>query len=177
MRLLSRKQLAAVLLPSAIVLAIGFIGGSAGYRLNLTASLPIGLWRITDDIGPGTYVTACVPPAVPMMRVAVARGYLPDGMCPGGYAPLLKQVAAVAGDTVTLTADAVAINGQVLPNTRTLNATGPGRLPVFPRGTYQVGADEFWLIANHNPRSFDSRYFGALRRADIRHGMKPIAVH
>lgn len=176
MRLLTRKQLAAVVMPTAIVVAVGLIGGCAGYRLNLTASLPIGLWRITEDIGPGTYVAACVPPAMPMMRVAVNRGYLPDGVCPGGYAPLLKQIVAAAGDTVTLTADSVAVNGQVLPNTRTLFATGPGRLPVFPRGTYRLGADEFWLIANHHPRSFDSRYFGALRRADLRHGMRPIAV-
>lgn len=177
MRALTRKQIAAVLLPVVTLLTVGLAGGAAGYRINLTASLPIGLWRITDDIGAGTYVTACVPPAIPMMRVAVARGYLPYGTCPGGYAPLLKQVVAVSGDTVALTVDAVAVNGQVLSNTKTLNATGPQRLPVFPRGTYHVGADEFWLIANHNPRSFDSRYFGALRRADIQHGMKPVAVH
>jgi len=177
MRNITRKQLAAVLLPTTLLLLLGGAGGAAGYRLNLTPSLPIGLWRITDDIGPGTYVTVCVPPTLPMMKVAVAKGYLPDGICPGGYAPLLKQVVAVAGDTVTLTPESLAVNGRVLPNTRTLASPDATPLPVFPRGTYQVGADEFWLIANHNPRSFDSRYFGALRRADLRHGMKPVAVH
>jgi len=111
-----------------------------------------------------------------MMDVAIAKGYLPDGNCKGGYAPLLKQVVAVEGDIVTLTPTAVLVNGRPIPNTETLAYRYIDPLPAIARGTYTVATDEFWLIANDNPRSFDSRYFGALQRRDIKHGMKPMLV-
>jgi len=176
MRKFTRKQILLACLPGVVFFLLGAAAGAAGFRVNLTASLPIGVWRITDDFGRGTYVSACVPPDAPMMDVAIAKSYLPDGKCKGGYAPLLKQVVAVAGDTVTLTPVAVSVNGRPISNTATLAYRVFDPLPAIARGTYVVAPDEFWLIANENPRSFDSRYFGALHRRDIEHGMRPVLV-
>lgn len=176
MKNFTRRQITLAALPAVIFFLLGVAAGAAGYRFNITNSLPVGVWRITDAIGRGTYVTACVPPSAPMMDVAIAKGYLPDGNCKGGYAPLLKQVVAVEGDTVTLTPTAVLVNGQPIPNTETLAYRFIDPLPAIARGTYTVAHGEFWLIANENPRSFDSRYFGALQRRDIEHGMKPMLV-
>ena len=177
MRNFTRKQIVLACLPAMIFFLLGVVAGAAGYRFNLTKSLPVGVWRVTGEIGRGTYVAACVPPTAPMMSVAIQKSYLPDGHCEGGYAPLLKQVVAFEGDTVTLTPTAVLVNGQAIPNTETLAYRAIDPLRAVPRGTYKVGAGEYWLIANENPRSFDSRYFGAVQRADIEHGMKPVAVY
>ncbi|MDO5693510.1 MAG: conjugative transfer signal peptidase TraF [Pseudomonadota bacterium] len=173
---ITRKHILMACLPGAVLLIAGVIAGLAGVRFNITKSLPLGLWHITDQIGRGTYVTACVPPTAPMMQVAIERRYLPDGACKGGYAPLLKRVVAVQGDIVTLTPDAVLVNGVALPNTATLAYRAIDPLPAVERGTYALGPGEFWLIANDDARSFDSRYFGALHRSDIAHGMKPLLV-
>lgn len=176
MKNFTRRQITLAVLPAVIFFLLGAAAGAAGYRFNITNSLPIGIWRITDAIGRGVYVTACVPPSAPMMEVAIAKGYLPDGDCKGGYAPVLKRVVAVEGDTVTLTPSAVLVNGQPIPNTETLAYRFIDPLPAIARGTYAVAPGEFWLIANENPRSFDSRYFGALQRSDIEYAMKPVLV-
>ena len=169
-----KKELLLACLPAVFFFLLGTAAGAVGYRLNLTKSLPLGIWRVTDQIGLGTYVAACVPLDAPMMRVAIERGYLPDGRCEGGVSPILKQVVAKEGDTVTLTPDAVLVNGQAISNSATLAYRTIDPLPAIARGTYVVAQDEYWLIANDNPRSFDSRYFGGIQRAHIKHGMRPV---
>lgn len=174
MRNFTRKQLLHACVPGLLIFLLGVAAGAAGVRINTTASLPLGLWRITDQIEKGAYASACVPPTAPMMAVAIERRYLPDGSCNGGYAPLLKRIVAVAGDTVTLTPEAVIVNGVPLPNSATLAYRAIDPLPAIARGDYTVGQGEYWLLATDSPRSFDSRYFGPLRRADIEHGMAPL---
>lgn len=178
MRNFTRRQIVLACAPGVCIFLMGIIAGVAGYRINLTPSLPKGFWRITNDnnIERGTYASACIPLDAPMMAVAIAKSYLPDGHCPGGYAPLLKKIVAVSGDTVTLTRQSVIVNGQIIPNTATLAYRVADPLPAIARGTYVVGENEYWLIANEHPRSFDSRYFGALHRRDIEHGMRPVLV-
>lgn len=177
MRNFTRRQLLLACVPGLLFLLLGVAAGAAGVRINTTPSLPVGLWHISDQIEKGAYASACVPPTAPMMDVAIQRRYLPDGACKGGYAPLLKRIVAVAGDTVTLTPDAVIVNGVPLPNSATLAYRTIDPLPAIARGSYVVQPGEYWLIATDNARSFDSRYFGALRRADIEHGMKPLLVY
>jgi len=44
-----------------------------------------------------------------------------------GYAPLLKPIAARAGDTVTVSEAGVAVNGKLLPNSKQYPKDGIGR--------------------------------------------------
>ena len=111
------KQILCTAIPAlclTIVSAIAYLGG---YRLNTTASLPAGIWKITDHYARGSYVSACIPPEAPMMAYAIKHAYLPDGICPGGFAPLLKKIAAAPGDTVRLTVDSMTVNGLYEANT------------------------------------------------------------
>ncbi len=55
--------------------------------------------RPGSAIARGDIVSIC-PPDTAVFRAARARGYVPYGRCPGGYEPLLKPVAAIAGDIV-----------------------------------------------------------------------------
>ena len=65
-------------------------------------------------------MAACLPPDSGAAQLAVERGYLPTGQCPGGFAPLLKQIVAIPGDTVTLTDEQVWINEILLRDSRVL---------------------------------------------------------
>src|SRR2546422_11670272 len=78
-------------------------GWLAGLRLNLTGSLPVGLYVASGATsGRGALVLACLPPGV--AAFARARGYVPrGGACLGGVVPIGKSVLAMAGDTVTVT--------------------------------------------------------------------------
>lgn len=166
-------------LPGLFIIVFGLVAGLFfDIRINLTPSAPIGLWKVTGQVERGSYVMACIPPSAPMMQTAIKMHYLPDGACKGGYAPLLKKVAAIPGDTVTLTRQTVFINGKALPNTATIYEDKHGNhLKPIDRGAFFVKPGEYWLIGNQHPRSFDSRYFGAVSETAILHSMQPVLTY
>ena len=91
--------------------------------------------------------------------------------------PLLKQIAAVPGDTVRVTEAGISVNGRPLPHTAPLASDSQGRpLPHVPPGIYQVEPGTVWLLSTYNARSFDSRYFGPVPVAALRARLRPIAV-
>lgn len=163
----------------ALTAAAGWLAHAAGLRVNTTPSMPLGLWRIEIPhraLRPGDIVMAC-PPDAPAFREAAARGYLPQGSCSGRFEPLLKPVAAVAGDVVTLSAEGVAVNGSPIPGTAPLVMDTVGR-PLRPlaSGHYPVAERQIWLVSAHTPLSWDSRYFGALPAANILGVARPVWV-
>jgi conjugative transfer signal peptidase TraF len=141
---------------SSIVLLLGVFG----IRLNIASnSLPPGLYRIVSA-GKGSDLLIC--PTRVAEQVSIEREYRVKSFgCGDGYAPLLKPIAARAGDTVTLSEAGVAVNGKLLQNSKQYPKDGIGRLmPLVPLGTYAVLPGTVWVISSYNRFSFDSRYFG-----------------
>lgn len=149
-----------------------------GLRVNDTASMPRGLWRVRAADAPlrrGEFVTVCLPDTT--IREAAARGYIPAGHCPGGYEPLVKPVAAVAGDLVMVTLKGIAVNGHPVENTAQLVQDSAGRpLRPVPAGSYPVMPGQVWLLSGHDRRSFDSRYFGPVPAANVQGVARPLWV-
>lgn len=159
-----------------ILSSLGMYAGS-GLRLNLTGSMPGGLYVNTGDpLARGSIVLACLPDDV--AREAMVRGYVPrGGSCPHGTMPLGKPVLALAGDTVIVTATSLVLNGELVPNSRSLSWDTNGRpLPALRHGKYYVSPGELWLVSTHSPFSFDSRYFGAVTDAQIRGQVRTLWV-
>jgi len=124
----------------------------------------------------GEFVTLCLPDTVPI-REAAARGYIPTGNCPDGHEPLVKPIAAVAGDLVTVTPQGIAVDGQPVENTAQLAQDSAGRpLRPIPAGAYPVMPGQVWLLSGHDPRSFDSRYFGPIPAVNVRGVARPLWV-
>lgn len=151
MMLLSTSMVAVASLVTA-----AFVGG---YRLNLTPSEPLGLWRIEKPGRPvkvGDLVFICSPATAPFEE-ARRRGYLRRGLCPGGFAPLIKTVAALPGQHVKIT-DHVVIDGRSLATSAVRKTDGEGRAITFYPGSV-VPPGHLFL---HSPfaSSYDSRYFG-----------------
>jgi len=171
------KKYFLLLFPGLLLSFAALTGGIAGYRINLTSSMPLGIWKESKAIHRGSYVAACLPSDTKVARLAIERGYLPAGQCPGGIAPLLKQIGAIPGDTVTLTDEQIWINEILLHDSRALSEDSAGR-PLFPypRGTYQVPPNEYWLFATNLPKSFDSRYFGPVPESSILTSLVPVAT-
>lgn len=140
-----------------------------GLRLNLSASMPVGLY-VTASGPPvrGSIVLACLPEQV--AELAMARGYVPrGGSCPGGAMPVGKTVLAVAGDTIVVTPIGLVANGMAVPNSEALLSDRNGKpLPRMPTSQWVVAQGEFWLHSDHSPRSFDSRYFGPVNARGVR---------
>lgn len=148
----------------------------SGVRLNTTPSMPVGLWMVTArSMSRDAFVIACL--SGPEATEAEDRGYLGLGSCPGRVEPVVKPVAAVAGDVVTVTPKGISVNGLALSGPAPLAKDGSGRLlQAVPAGTYRVAPGTVWLLSGHDPRSFDSRYFGPVPIAAIRAGVKPLVT-
>lgn len=142
----------------------------AGLRLNFSPSLPAGLY-VKSSTGP----LAEFCPAEPFGSLAIERAYRDPGTCPDHAAPLLKPIVATPGNVVELSQAGIAVNGHLLLNTAPLPHDTKGRpLWSFAPGRYLVAPGTVWVASTYNPRSFDSRYFGAISDRDIRARLRPL---
>nr|WP_236761112.1 conjugative transfer signal peptidase TraF [Agrobacterium tumefaciens] len=146
---------------STIMAGVAIAGLIGGYRLNLTPSEPLGLWRIERldrPIAAGDLVFVC-PPANPLFEQARRRGYLRRGLCAGGFAPLIKTVAALPGHHIEIGGNVV-IDGRSLDLSVVLKADGEGRAIVpYPGGVVPSG---HLFLHSSFASSYDSRYFGPI---------------
>ena len=156
-----RRGLAALTLA---VTAFGLLATSASAipsrRLvwNASASAPIGLyWRIDGRLQRGDLVLAWAP--LWARRLAAERHYLPLTV------PLVKRIAAGAGDVICATAWDIIINGEVV--TQRLESDASGRALPLWTGCRKLSAGEFLLLMADVPDSFDGRYFGVTERPEI----------
>jgi conjugative transfer signal peptidase TraF len=142
---------------AAILLVVTAVAG--GYRVNLTPSEPLGLWRIIPLHRPAAVddLLFICPPESAAMRAARARGYLRSGSCPGSVAPLIKTVIAVAGQHVKIGVS-VSVDGWGVSSSSLALRDGKGRpLTPFPSGIVPPG---YVFLHSAFPGSYDSRYFG-----------------
>ncbi|MEZ0213394.1 MAG: conjugative transfer signal peptidase TraF [Xanthobacteraceae bacterium] len=163
----ARRRGLAILVGGGVVMAVIAVPGwFGGLRINLTPSEPLGLWRIVPldrRLAIGDLVFICAPPG-PVSAFGLDRGYLRRGSCPGGAAPLIKTVAALAGSRIEVGAG-VAIDGTALPRSKLIIRDGAGRaLTPWIGGIVPAGQ-----IFVHSPfaGSYDSRYFGPIPDAGL----------
>ena len=163
--------------------ALGCLAGVAGMwavcavglRVNGTGSEPIGIyWAISKAPAKGDFVFA-LPPAWPIFKLALARGYLAAGPSPAGTAALIKQVAAVGGDRVTIDAEGIRVNGVRLKNSAPRAVDEVGRpLQAYELSDYTLRSEEVLLMSDYSPASFDGRYFGPVSRTTIQSVIVPV---
>ncbi len=155
--------------------ALGAVLVLAGARVNTTKSIPVGLyWTSSAPVEKGAYVMFC-PPHVGLFDDAKQRGYIGAGWCPGGYGYMMKRVLAAKGDFVTVSADGVRVNGELLPHSVPRNVDGAGRpMPRLQLERYTLGDAEVLLMSDVSAASFDSRYYGPVKRSQIQSVIRPL---
>ncbi len=160
-----------------VLVGIGVVFGVLwflGFRFNLTASLPLGIYRESSDAPHrGSVVHVCLPRQV--AQFARQRGYLGNGRCPAGVRPLGKVVLAVEGDVVTLEREAIRVNGAVVPNSMTVSEDSRGRaIPHYTWGEHRIEPGELWLFSPYHRNAYDSRYYGPVQASQIVSVLEPI---
>jgi conjugative transfer signal peptidase TraF len=144
-----------VLTTSAVTVGIAltaFIDVPKKLIWNVSASVPIGLYKITpvNHLRVGDRVT--IDPPELLASFLAERGYLPRGV------PLLKTIAAVPGQRVCRIGSSIIIDGEAIAQAREQDRLGRD-LPVW-QGCRRIGADELFLMNTLVADSFDGRYFG-----------------
>lgn len=133
---------------------------------NASASAPIGLYAVRPMRRPIPGPMAVVTPPAALARFAAERHYLPLGV------PLLKPVAATAGQTVCRLGLGVSIDNR--PVGLALARDGHGRpLPVW-QGCRTLGPGELFLMNAAVLDSFDGRYFGPMSASAVLGRARPL---
>ena len=142
-------------------------------HINLTSSMPRGLYVETSEpLAKGVLVIECLPLAI--AEFGKERGYLGRGNCPGNTVSVLKKIVGTPGSTVELADEYVVIDDALILISATLEQDTMGReIPRIKRGSYLLGSEEFFLMADH-ARSWDDRYKGPTSRANIRATVRPL---
>jgi len=141
---------------------LGCVGCTRWIRLNVSPSVPLGLYRLTAvpaHLDHGMLVVLPVPRSVQHVW--------------SSWVPLLKPIAGLAGDRVCHQENVLYVNGvsygPVLREAhgRPLLHIGDG-CQILPEGAL--------FLASPMVRSLDSRYYGAVRMTDIAGVAFPIAI-
>ncbi|MDR2945155.1 MAG: conjugative transfer signal peptidase TraF [Candidatus Adiutrix sp.] len=164
----------AVLLTGAISLYGLWL---SGFRVNLTPSLPLGVYRLSGEAArKGGLAAFCLDVSNPFSRAARERGYLASGACPSGLRPLLKTVAGLPGDHVKITPEALLVNGEALANSARLERDQFGReVPPSLLITGRIPAGFALVVSQEHAGSFDSRYFGLVPMSSLK-TVKPVLL-
>ena len=125
---------------------------------NLTQSMPRGFYRLVPHEPPRHRDLVIVRLPLRCANFAAERGYLPAGR------PVLKRIAAIAGDRVCRSGPFVSINGRLAAFAHPRDRAGRP-LPYWA-GCHHLRADEFFVLGD-KVGSFDSRYFGVVPYADL----------
>ena len=126
---------------------------------NVSASVPLGLYRIEPAAHLRVGDLAALRPPPALGRFLAARRYVEAN------ALLLKPVAAVPGATVCREANLITIDGA--PRAAALGEDRSGRpLPSWS-GCRRLEPGELFLLAPASLDSFDSRYFGPVRTSHV----------
>lgn len=119
---------------------------------NATASAPVGLYAVAPGapVDPGDMVIERVPD--PWRMIAAQRRYIPANV------PLVKRVAAAAGDEVCALDRNIFINGKWVAERRVADAQG--RPMGWWKGCVRLRGRQTFLLMPDSVASFDGRYFG-----------------
>jgi conjugative transfer signal peptidase TraF len=125
---------------------------------NASASAPIGLYAVSPGtaVARGDMVIARMPAR--WRDLAARRRYIPVNV------PLVKRVAAGAGDRVCAIRGRVGVNGRAVAVQH--HVDGRGRIMPRWHGCMTLSGDAVFLLMDA-PDSFDGRYFGPSKRSDI----------
>jgi len=149
----------------------------AGARFNLTPSIPVGLYWVTQKpIKKGEYVLFC-PPQKSAFQEALKRGYINSGWCKGGYGQMMKKVLATSGDMISINSSGVWVNHYLLSFSAPLTQDGHGRkLPSINKAHYTLNPSQLLLMTDQSALSFDARYFGLINQSQVLAVIRPVVT-
>lgn len=159
------------------LIAASFFLVAMGFRVNLTESIPIGLYRITSPHAvKNAYVIFC-PDNRESFKLGINRGYIDHGLYCGGYGYLMKKVVAVSGDILSVTPDGVFVNQMRIRYSKPKLKDGMRRiLPQWQVSNYRLKDNELMTMTNQSEWSFDGRYYGLVHTGQIKGIITPIWV-
>ena len=152
------KMLAIVAILYITVLILKYL--HIGFIKQVTPSMPEG-WYFTyptDELQKGDNVVFI--PNKQTEDYILSRKWLPRNI------PLLKKIVGIPGDYLCIKEGATYINEKWVAKIYSQDSNGDA-LPVF-KYCANIPKDQYFMQGIGNPHSFDSRYYGLVRKDQIR---------
>lgn len=175
----NKKNLRNVGVITAITIAViaGTAFVTAQFRLFINVSsshVPVGLWRkitITEDkpLQVGDIIVFSLE------ELYEAKPEVIDNNMAPVVNFLIKKVVAVAGNSITLENDRVAVSGVLFDNAEVNHKYISGDIRCKIQYPLEVPEGHVWLMADIKD-SFDSRYFGAVPVSLIKNRAKAVLL-
>lgn len=131
------------------------------YYVNLSASMPPGVYRVVSNHNPTYGDIVLYPPP----KEALDFGYVKKGM------QLMKPIAALPGDQVCAEGSSLLVNqtkiGMLAQYDRKQNRLHP------LKGCRIIGSQQLFTASTYHKYSYDGRYHGPLYRSDITAFVEP----
>lgn len=158
---------------AGLLIALAVVFYLTGLRVNVTPSIPLGLYLRTGlPPAPGLIAEFC-PSGMSSSESARYRGF--GIACADRSIPLLKPVVATAGDHVQFSTHGLSVNGAPLPNTAPRPFDSQGRpVRAWPPGSYTVAEGTIIVASTYHPQSYDSRYLGPISVTDLLGTLRPL---
>ena len=164
-----RAPILAASLIAAIALGLPLIARPLPRLVyNASASAPLGFYRLIPaaHFARGDLVLAHLPEV--QARLAADRRYLPPSV------PIVKRVAALAGDFVCADSGIVVVNDRLAVAILAMDREGRA-LPAW-HGCRTLAPGEVFLLMPNVPASFDGRYFGPIPTTAIIGRLVPLCT-
>ncbi len=146
----------------AIIVATALILKKLGYSIVYqgSASMPKGFYLVSPvrQLNKGDIVVFNPPEST--AQFLWKRHWLPEG------ASMMKHVAAIPGDRVCKSKGAIWINEKRFA--QVYRFYKPGKLLPSLSFCEKLGKDEYLLMSTDIAHSFDGRYFGSVKRNEIK---------
>lgn len=159
-----RATLLVLTMSGAALGVISLVSGRPALVANYSPSIPQGLYFVEERPW-RRWDTVAVAPSPELRAILRTFGVLPDNRL------LVKVVAATGGDLICRDAADVTINHRTAVTARSETAD-QRPLPSW-QGCITLSHEQVLLLGEH-PGSFDGRYFGPTRAADIIGALRPL---
>lgn len=161
------RKKAVIFLMMCVAVRLVFEGMAEVFYLNMTSSLPRGLYMkvSSEELSRGDYII--YEPSEEVKAIIIKNGW------GNGKHDFLKKVGAVSGEKFSINADTLTfeIEGEYIGKVFEKDNVGH-ELPKL-RGNFEVPQDCVLPIAT-SERSFDGRYSGVISNKKIKAKVMPI---
>ncbi len=144
------------------------------FEYNTTRSFPLGLYKKNSkDLERNDLVLFC-PAYSKYMSFAEENGYWTGLKKKCGTTPqFLKKIIGLPYDNISITLDGVFVNDLKIKNSEPLKAILSDTIFINYEKDFQLQINEYFLMSDYNSKSYDSRYFGVVKRSEIKIVVEP----
>jgi conjugative transfer signal peptidase TraF len=167
----NKKFFGMLCLSLFLLLAATVCLGLAGFRVNLTSSMPLGVYKLRGgEPQRGDYVYFCLESTNPFAQVARERGYLKKGSCPMGLQALLKKLSGLPNDVLKVDPSrGIWINDCFVPSSSIPTRDSKGwRIPESLLKNGAIPSGYGLVMSENSPNGFDSRHFGLIPLSSLK---------